>query len=588
VQRLALAAALAAAAVVALLPAASAASPRVNPLSAAERDCGLPQKYPLWIDFGDGSVPFWDMFAKPGLVSGAANFVYPSKIRALGGHTIYFDLNFHRRLGSPSKPVDTQSVIESANRLFYYASASSGCQRPWIGLNELFGASLPTPWSQTNALYRSNVLTFVKILADHGAHVFLFVNSSPYGADEAGDWWREVAKYTDFVREVYFASPVLYQQGPVLAGRTLRRSFRNGVLEFTQLGIPVSKVGIFLGFQTEKGNGGREGLARLAWFRTIKWQVLAARQVSRELKFATIWSWGWGEWGGGSVDRDKPAAACVYLWTRDPRLCDGPKAAGRGFDTSLAEGQINLRRGVQCVVDGSPMAERAVLRLNALTHDPQVSFSAVFARAVAGRYARVTNADIRALERAVVATRFGGSFGAYRAALAREGAAGGVARGILGDELRRAQIESRIRAGSPSAAAVGAYYDEYGNLDARQVVARPAPWWLGDRRSGLAISTIAPDQVFRAPVGRWTTVRTASGVYHVRPLGPAAPLATFSLAAARPAIAGGLRQQAKEEAFESWIAAKERLLLKQTACRRDALPAVGAADLTSYLPFLAL
>ena len=78
----------------------------------------------------------------------------------------------------------------------------------------------------------------------------------------------------------------------------------------------MAKVGLFLGFQTEKGNGGREGLAKLSWFRTIKWQALAAKQVASELHFPTIWSWGWGEWGGGSVDADKPAAACVYLWTQ--------------------------------------------------------------------------------------------------------------------------------------------------------------------------------------------------------------------------------------------------------------------------------
>jgi hypothetical protein len=234
------------------------------------------------------------------------------------------------------------------------------------------------------------------------------------------------------------------------------------------------------------------------------------------------------------------------------------------------------------------MSERAIFRLNAITRDPQLAFSAVFARAVAAQYATVKNAEIRALERTVVATRFGGSSSAYRSALAHARASVGVARGILGDEVRRAKIASRLHGGSPSAAAVAAYYDQYGDLSARQVVARPAPWWLGDRTGGVAISSIAPDQVFRAPAGRWTTVRTPDGAFRVRPVGPASPLATFPLAAARPAIAGGLRQQARADAYESWIAAKEKALLKQTVCRRDALPPVGSADLTSYVPFLAL
>jgi hypothetical protein len=291
VRKLALALAVAATLLVVLLPAGPASSARQPAASTTyvPGECGLPKKRPLWIDFGDGSVPFWQLFARPGLVSAAANFLYPPRIRALGGHTVYFDLNFHKRLGSPAKPVATADVVDSAEKLFYYASASSGCTHPWIALNELFGAGLPTPWSPTNQLYRANVLTFMKILADRGAHVFLLVNSDPYTADEAGDWWRQAAKYADFVREIYFPAPLIYKQGPVEGSRTLREGFRQGVLELTQIGIPVTKVGIFLGFQTEPGNGGRERLARLPWFRTIKWQVFAAEQVQRELKFPTIW-----------------------------------------------------------------------------------------------------------------------------------------------------------------------------------------------------------------------------------------------------------------------------------------------------------
>src|SRR5947208_9173287 len=47
-------------------------------------------------------------------------------------------------------------------------------------------------------------------------------------------------------------------------------------------------------------------------------------------------------------DPDKPAAVCVYLWARDPKLCDGPYAAGAGFDASRTEGQIVLPSNVRC------------------------------------------------------------------------------------------------------------------------------------------------------------------------------------------------------------------------------------------------
>ena len=107
--------------------------------------------------------------------------------------------------------------------------------------------------------------------------------------------------------------------------RTLRNAFRQGVTDLTSIGIPPSKIGIFLGFHTNPGQGGRERLKPAsAWFDTIKWQVLAIKQVSREIPLATVWSWGWGEWAAADRDPDKPAAACVYLWTREPQPLRGP------------------------------------------------------------------------------------------------------------------------------------------------------------------------------------------------------------------------------------------------------------------------
>jgi hypothetical protein len=554
--------------------------------AAAIDACGRPEGHVHWIDYGR---PEWaSIFGRPGTILAVSSGDFPAQMRAKGALTVYWDMYLNRRVGTPTAPAPMNVVIDKANILYEYASAQTACSTPWIALNELFGASLPTPWSATNTVYRANVLAFIKVLAEHGAHVFLLVNSKPYTADEAGDWWREVAKYSDFVREVYFPAPLISGQGPVLGNRTMRNAFRDGILDLTSIGIPVTKMGLFLGFQTEKGNGGREGLAKLAWFRTIKWQALAAKQVAAELHFPTIWSWGWGEWGGQSVDPDKPAAACVYLWARDHSLCNGPKAAGSGFNTSMTEGQIDLPRGVQCVVGGSPMLDNAIRRLVAVTNDRQVAFSAVFARTVEGKYAAVNDKDVLALERAVVAAHFHGSRSAYRAALAKAGANVALARGILGDELRQAAIESRIKVSQPSSSAISSFYDEFGSLPARQVGASTAPWWLGDRKAGLAISSVAPDQVFQVKVGRWSTVVSATGQWKVKPLGPVAPLAAFPLSKARPAIGAALRQSSGTSAYQSWTAAKQRSALKQTACRRDSLPSVGAVDLTSYLSFLAL
>src|SRR5213080_5101776 len=112
---------LAALAVVAALPGRARADGECAP---------LPAKKPVWIDFADGSVPFWEEFAKPGVVAAAANFIFPPQIRARGAKTVYFDLNFTRRTGSPTEPADPSVVADRANRFYTYASNSMGCANP--------------------------------------------------------------------------------------------------------------------------------------------------------------------------------------------------------------------------------------------------------------------------------------------------------------------------------------------------------------------------------------------------------------------------------------------------------------------------
>ena len=194
------------------------------------------------------------------------------------------------------------------------------------------------------------MLVYLQTLAGRGARPFLLVNSTPYTDGTAGDWWRQVAQVSDIVREVYFPAPAIWKQGPVVGSRFMRVAFRKGISDFTSIGIPPTRLGLTLGFQTQTGTGGREGLALDKWLQTVKWQALAARQAAADLHFATVWSWGWGTFGTRGVDPDKPAAACVYLWTRSPSLCNGPDWAGDGFDASLTEGQIRLPSGIVCSI----------------------------------------------------------------------------------------------------------------------------------------------------------------------------------------------------------------------------------------------
>jgi hypothetical protein len=559
------------------------------PGQADARECGLPNKTPLWIDFADGSVPYWTMFARPGVIAAAANFIYPPQLRAMGAKTVYWEMNFRQRVGTPTNPLAPAEAREWADRIFYRAVASSACATPWIALNEMWGSNLATPWSPTNSQYRQNVIIFVKRLRELGARPFILLSTRPFTDGEAGDWWREAALYAEFVREIYFNARQLHAQGPVLASRTLRNAFRQGVTDLMEIGIPPSKIGIFLGFHTNPGQGGREGLKPAsAWFNTIKLQVLAAKQVSREIPFATIWSWGWGEWAASDRDPDKPAAACVYLWTRNPSLCDGPPVAGPGFDRRLTVGQLNVPPGAQCTTPWGPVRSAELAGIARLTGDREIAFTSLFARLVLKGYVKVKSKELRAAERAIVRYRFGGSGAAYRGALARAGASRSLALGVIADELRQAQIERRFQVKSPSGAQIASYRESYSDTPARLVEAAPRQWWLGRRKRGVAIQGLAPAAVFGMPAHKVVTLKTQDGAVKVRALGPTAPLGAFSIQAASSSIRAALVRIAQDGVFDNWLMRRESSALAGTTCRRDWLPAIGPMELANELPFLAL
>jgi hypothetical protein len=560
------------------------------PAQELQADCNLFTSTPTWLDFADGSVPFWNLFARPGVTALASNLIYPPKLRAAGARTAYFDLYLNRRVGTPSAPADPATIVDKANKFYDYASQSMDCSNPVIAENELFGSWLSVPWSPSNAQYRANVLLFLQTLRTRGAQPWLLVNAKPYTDGAAGDWWRQVADVAGIVREVYFPAPLIYKRGPIWGNRTLRQSFRNGILDFTKIGIPVSKLGLFLGFQTTKGTGGREGLAAEPWFQTVKWQALAARFVAKEMKVSSIWSWGWAEWTTmpGEHDPAKPSAACVYLWTRDPRLCNGPAAAGKGFNRSRIEGQLILPAGLRCRLGTAAVSWSAINPILRLTGDPELAFSNAFARAVEQKTAHVSYSDILAAERSIIAARFSGSRGAYKAAIGQAHANLSVARSIIGDELRRARIQSRFRVSWPSARAIADYHDNFGDVQARLVEAKSQTEWLGGRRTGYALASSAPPQLMNLSSGRWSAVWSPLGTVRVRPLGPPQPLGSLPLGNVRLSIRNALIDQAREEHFPTWLTAAQKAAFPEALCWRDQLPELGEVDLTNYLPFLAL
>ncbi|MBD0330827.1 MAG: hypothetical protein ICV64_12085 [Thermoleophilia bacterium] len=408
--------------------------------------CGLPDATPLWIDYAESSVKFREaIFRRPGLVLATSGPAVAQSLRAGGAATIHWEMNLPRLVGTPDAPADPGSIPAAAGALFDRAVRSSACPTPLIALNELWSPTVPAPWTPTNAQYRANVLTLLRELAARGARPFLLVPSNPNTAGESADWWRQAATVADVVREVYVPGPLLAQQGALLGSREIRLRLRRAVSTLAAVGIPPARVGLMLGFQSG-GLYGRVGLQPLpAWLEVTKWLTLAARQVGADTGAGTIWSWGWGSFSAAD-DPDKPVAACVFLWTRDPALCDAPAAAAPygGFNTSLTDGQIALPAGVECTTAGGVITTRTIERLTAATGDRERAKQALLARLVQRAAVRVPARAILAAERALVGQRFGGQRRAYLAALRRHGLDVALARDLLADQIRRGELARRV------------------------------------------------------------------------------------------------------------------------------------------------
>ena len=370
------------------------------------------------------------------------------------------------------------------------------------------------------------MLLFLRTISAHGAKPVLLVSSIPYTGGEAADWWRQVAQVASIVREVYFPAPKISKLGVVQGSRTIRQMFRNGAQDFISIGIPPSKLGIMLGFQTTAGSGGREHLEPASkWYEITKLQALGARTVARELGLGTVWSWGWATWTAAESDPDKPTAACVYLWARDAKLCNAPRKAGPALNPDVTTGQLVFPKGARCTVSGNPVRWSVAASISRVTQDPQAAFTAAYSRAVASSYAHVSTKAVLNAEKAVIGLHFGGSRAAYLASLRHDRASPGIARGVIADELRRAVIQSRLRVAGPSSAAVRSYYDTYAAAPVRLGQVKPAAPWLANSRRGFALGAVAPPQVFALKPGKQVTLRTMTGVFKVKALGPTVDLA---------------------------------------------------------------
>ncbi len=215
--------------------------------------CGLPETKPLWIDYGTPELI--SVFARPGVIVAGSGADYPERARSGGAKTVYWDMYLSSRVGTPMKPADAAGLPAKAERVFDFAVLSAGCPDPVIVMNELFGASMPTPWTPTAARYRANVLAWARLLKEKGGHPLLLVSSEPFTGGDAGAWWRELAQVADIALEKYFNAPSIHKAGPELGSRRMRTSMRDSLAKLVSVGVPPAQLGVVMAFQTRRGLG---------------------------------------------------------------------------------------------------------------------------------------------------------------------------------------------------------------------------------------------------------------------------------------------------------------------------------------------
>ena len=515
------------------------------PAAADAAPCGLPDAQPQWIDFGTPELI--QRFGRPGVVVAGSGAEYPSKARVAGAKTVYWDMYLSARVGTPMKPADPDGLPAKAQRVFDYALLSAGCPDPLILMNELFGASTPTPWTPTTARYRANVLEWARLLRAKGGRPLLLVSSEPFTGGDAGQWWRELAQVADIALEKYFNAPAVHKAGPELGSRRMRSSMRDSLAKLLSVGVPPVQLGVVMAFQTRRGTGGREGLEPAgAWFEVAKLQALAAKQVAREFRLGYVVSWGWGFFNEQARDPDKLGAACVWLWARDRSLCAAGSLPER-FDRNLRAGQIDLATAVRCVLGDLSITTNGIAELARVTRDADAALTILFARLVQQRAAPIDTGAVRAMERAIVQRRFDGDRGPYLASLRRAGASPAVALGAIGDELRRQALLAKLSARTPSAAEVAEFARTYAGVQLRDI----------------------------------------PGAGEVDGVEPTTPLALLPQELARPAIVRALRHADRAARYAVWAERSQERALNEIRCTRDRLPTIGSTPLSSWMPFLA-
>ena len=561
------------------------------PVPAALADPGpcpvLPPTGPLPVEFSDGSVGFRQaVFARPGITVASTGTSVSKALRDAGASTGYWEMNLPSLVGTPSAPADPAAMDAVAAAEVQKAQASTACPNPIIALNELLGSEVAGPLPASTQRYRDAVLALMRGLAADGATPFLLVPRR-FTVTGTEDWWRQVGQVGWLVPEAYTPATSLFSIGnPFLISREIRVGFREWVGRLTGLGIPPSRVGLMLGFQSGDSQGGRAGLQpTAAWLEIVKLESQAGLAVGRELGLSTVWSWGWGTFATpGSADPDKQAAACTYLWARDNTLCDVLALAVPGFDPDLTAGTVDLAPTTQCRYTGGAFGTAELTALTNAGISRAGALTALLERSLVRAKATVGPTALLRAERSVIAGAFDGQRGTYRQFLQSEGATPAVARDAIRDQLLEAKVARGLRVAPISAADVKAYIKAHPGTRTRTVeTLRPVTWLVG-RKQGVALPGLAPPAVLAASSGTTVQVHAADGPVRVRVLSARIRLTAQPARQARLAVRALILAEARRAALREWLAGAESAAVDTALCQADDVPVTGRSRLLARWP----
>ena len=542
---------------------------------------------PLPVEFSDGSVAFRQaVFARPGITVAATGNAVAKAQRDAGASTGYWEMNLPALAGTPAAPADPAGMDLVAAGEVQKAQASTGCPNPIIALNELLGSDVAGPLPAAAQRYRDAVLGLMRALAADGATPFLLVPRR-FTVTGTEDWWRQVGQVGWLVPEAYTPATSLWSIGnPFLISRELRVGFREWVSRLTGLGIPASRVGLMLGFQSGDSQGGRAGLQpTAAWLEIVKLESQAGLVVARELGLSTLWSWGWGTFAtAGSADADKQAAACTYLWARDNTLCDAPALGVPGFDPDLTAGTVQLAATTQCSYAGGSFGTAELTALTDAGVSRAGALTALLERSLARAKTTIGPTALLRAERSVIAGQFDGRRGTYRQFLQSEGATPAVARDAIRDQLLESKIARGLHVAPISTADVKAYIKAHAGTRTRSVeTLRPVTWLVGQKQ-GVALPGLAPQAVLAASADTTVLVHAADGPVRVRVLGARVRLPKQPLRQARLAVRALILAESRRTALRDWLAGAEQAAVDTALCLADDVPVTGRSRLLARWP----